>query len=136
VIRRKEINMGNDEDWNVIYSYPRAQAISDGVLVDVTEAARAVGFKVHTVLTATLYHGYVVPPAGLEGEGQSVSGRLHDVLTLALFAARACKGTDRVYFKVSFLMAPGRSTTVDIVAHIGPGDTPAAVLTIMMPEDD
>lgn len=128
--------MVEDEEWNVIYSYTRAQAIADGVLVDVTEAATAVGFKVHTVLTATLYHGYVVPPAGLEGEGQSVSGRLHDLLTMALFAARACKGTDRVYFKVSFLMAQGRSTTVDIIAHIGSGDTPAPILTIMMPEDD
>uniref|UniRef100_I2Q4G7 Uncharacterized protein n=1 Tax=Desulfovibrio sp. U5L TaxID=596152 RepID=I2Q4G7_9BACT len=128
--------MGNDEDWNVVYSYTRAQAISDGVLVDVTETARAVGFKVHTVLTATLYRGYVVPPAGLEPEGQSVAGRLHDALTLALFAARASKGTDRVYFKVDFLMAPGKTETVDIIAHIDPGDTPAPVLTIMMPEDD
>lgn len=128
--------MARDEDWYVIYSYTRAQAIVEGVLVDITDAARAVGFKVHTVLTDTLYHGYVTPPAGLEGEGQSVAGRLHDVLTLALFAARASKGTDRVYFKVDFLMAPGKSETVDIIAHIGPGDTPAPVLTIMMPEDD
>lgn len=128
--------MDNDEDWNVVYSYTRAQAIADGVLVDISDAARAVGFKVPTVLTATLYHGYVVPPIGLEPEGQSAAGRLHDVLTLALFAARASKGTDRVYFKVDFLMAPGKVETVDILAHIGPGDTPAPVLTIMMPEDD
>ena len=137
MIRNKEIKMGNDEDWNVVYSYSRAQAIADGVLVDITDAARVAGFKVPTVLTATLYHGYVVPPAGLDGcFGQSAAGRLHDVLTLALFAARASKGTDRVYFKVDFLMAPGKTETVDIIAHIGPGDTPAPVLTIMMPEDD
>ena len=47
--------MGNDEDWNVVYSYSRAQAIADGVLVDITDAARVAGFKVPTVLTATLY---------------------------------------------------------------------------------
>ena len=128
--------MARDEDWNVVFEYSRAQAIADGVLIDVTEQAKATGFKVHTVVTGTLYHGYVVPPAGLVPEGQSVTGRLHDVLMLALFAARASKGTDRVYFKVDFLMAPGKSETVDIIAHIGPGDTPAPVLTIMMPEDD
>ena len=129
--------MTPDKDWNVVFEYSRAQAIADGVLVDVTDVARGVGFKVHTVVTATLYHGYVVPPAGLDGSfGQSAAGRLHDVLTLALFAARASKGTDRVYFKVDFLMAPGKTETVDIIAHIGPGDTPAPVLTIMMPEDD
>ena len=129
--------MTPDKDWNVVFEYSRAQAIADGVLVDVTEQAKQIGFKIHTALSATLYHGYVEPPAGLGGSfGQSVTGRLHDVLTLALFAARASKGTDRVYFKVSFLMAPGKSETVDIIAHIGPGDTPTPVLTIMMPEDD
>ena len=128
--------MARDEDWNVIYSYTRAQAIVDGVLVDVTEQAKQIGFKLHTVVTGTIFHGYVEPPAGLEPEGQSVAGRLHDILTLALFAARASKGTDRVYFKVDFLMAPGKSETVDIIAHIGPGDNFEPCLTIMMPEDD
>ena len=30
--------MTTDNDWNLIYSYTRAQAIADGVLVDVTDA--------------------------------------------------------------------------------------------------
>ena len=129
--------MTPDKDWNVVFEYSRAEAIIDGVLVDVTEQAKQIGFKIHTVVTGTIFHGYVEPPAGLDGcFGQSVAGRLHDLLTLALFAARASKGTDRVYFKVNFLMAPGKTETVDIIAHIGPGDTPAPVLTIMMPEDD
>lgn len=129
--------MGNDEDWNVVYSYSRAQAIADGVLVDITDAARVAGFKVPTVLTATLYHGYVVPPAGLDGcFGQSVAGRLHDVLTLALFAARRAVNTDRVTFKVDFLMAPGRKETIEAIAHIGPGDNYEPCLTIMLAEDD
>ena len=73
---------------NVIYSYTRAQAIADGVLVDITEQAKATGFKLPTVVTDNLYHHYIEPPAGLAGEGQSVTGRLHDLLTLALFAAK------------------------------------------------
>ena len=70
--------MTADDDWNVIYSYSREQALADGVLVDVTETAKSLGFKVHTAVSATLYHGYVEPPAGVTGEGQSVTGRLHD----------------------------------------------------------
>ena len=129
--------MTTDKDWNVIYSYTRAQAIEDGVLIDITADAQAHGFKVHTVVTDNLYHRYVEVPSGLDRSyGQSVTGRLHDLLTLALFAARSSKGTDRVYFKVSFLMGPGRSETVDIIAHIGPGDNAEPVLTIMLPEDD
>ncbi|WP_043640681.1 DUF6573 family protein [Desulfovibrio sp. TomC] len=125
-----------NEDFNVIYSYSRKQAIEDGILVDVTEEAKAHGFKVHTVVTDNLYHRYIEVPTGLQAEGQSTVGRLHDVLVLALFAARSSKGTDRVYFKVDFLMEPGRSETVDIIAHIGPGDAAEPVLTIMLPEDD
>lgn len=128
--------MNKDEGWNVVYSYSRAQAIADGVLIDVTEEAKAIGFKLHTVVTDHLFHGYVEPPVGLEGEGQSVAGRLHDLMVLTLFAARRAVNTDRVTFKVDFLMAPGRKETVDVVAHIGPGDRGEPVLTIMLPGED
>jgi len=121
---------------NLIYSYSRAQAIADGVLIDVTDAAKAHGFKVPVAITDHLFTVYVDAPAGLEAEGQSTAGRLHDLLTLAMIAARTSKGTDRAYFKISFLMAPGRTETVQVIAHIGPGDTAEPVLTIMLPEDD
>jgi hypothetical protein len=130
------LKMITDNAWNVIYSYTRAQAIADGVLVDVTAEAKATGFRLHTVVTDSLYHHYIEPPAGLTGEGQSVTGRLHDLLTLALFAARRAVNSDRVNFKVSFLMSPGHSETVEVIAHIGPGDNAEPVLTIMLPEDD
>jgi len=130
------LKMATDNNWNLIYAYTRSQAIEDGVLVDVTEQAKAIGFRLHTVVTDHLFHGYVEPPAGLEGEGQSVTGRLHDLMVLALFAARKAVNTDRVTFKVDFLMAPGRKETVEVIAHIGPGDNGEPVLTIMLPEDD
>ena len=129
--------MTTDNEWSVIYSYTRAQAIEDGVLIDVTEAARGVGFKVHTVVTATLFHGYLEPPTGLEGEGQSTAGRLHDLLFLVLCAARKNKArADRATVRVAFLMSPGHSETVEVIAHIGPGDQGEPVLTLMLPEDD
>lgn len=128
--------MASDSVPNLIYAYTRSQAIADGVLVDVTEAAKVIGFKLHTVVTDHLFHGYVEVPEELEGEGQSVAGRLHDLMVLALFAARRAVNTDRVTFKVDFLMAPGRMETVEVVAHIGPGDHGEPVLTLMLPEDD
>ncbi|WP_043638942.1 DUF6573 family protein [Desulfovibrio sp. TomC] len=129
--------MTSDNEWNLIYSYTRAQAIEDGVLIDVTDAAKGVGFKVHTVVTATLYNGYVEPPTGLTGEGQSTAGRLHDLLFLVLCAARKNHaGADRATVRVAFLMAPGKTETVDVIVHIGPGDQGEPVLTLMLPEDD
>ena len=129
--------MTDDDDWNVVYSYSREQALADGVLVDVTETANSLGFKVHTAVSATLYHGYVEPPAGVTGEGQSVTGRLHDLLFLVLCSAkRSHPGADRATVRIAFLMEPGRTETVDVIAHIGPGDHGEPVLTMMLPEDD
>ena len=124
------------DDWPIIFSYTRAQAITDGVLVDVTAQAAEMGFKVHTVVTDHLYGEYVVPTAGLEGEGQSIEGRLHDLLFRTLLAAKAIRDSDRAEFDVLFLMAPGRWDTAHVVAVIGPGDQGEPVMTIMLPEDD
>lgn len=124
------------DDWPIIFSYTRAQAIADGVLIDVTAHAAEVGFKVHTVVTDHLYGDYIVPPAGLEGEGQSIEGRLHDLLFRTLLAAKAIRDSDRVEFDVLFLMAPRRWDTAHVVAVIGPGDQGEPVMTIMLPEDD
>ena len=129
--------MATNNDWNVIYSYTRAQALADGVLIDVTDHAKVLGFRVPVAVTDHLYNGYVaaVPPS-LESEGQSTAGRLHDLLMLAMIAARTNKGTDRVSFKVDFLMNPNRKETVEVIAHIGPGDAGEPVLTLMLPGDD
>lgn len=67
----KEIPMSFD-DFELIYSYSRKQAIQDGVLIDVSDQAKASGFKIPVCIGDRLYHGYVVPPEGLEGEGQSL----------------------------------------------------------------
>jgi len=130
--------MATNNDWNVIYSYTRAQALADGVLIDVTGQAKTLGFRVPVAVTDHLYNGYVafVPP-GLESQGQSTAGRLHDLLMLAIIAARISKGMDRVTFKVDFLMNPNRKETIEVIAHIGPGDDGVIpVLTLMLPGDD
>ena len=109
-----------DGNRNLIFSYTRAQAIEDGVLIDVTAQAKETGFKIHTVVTDNLFHSYIAPPAGLEGEGQSIEGRLQDLLFRTLLAAKAIRDSDRAEFDVLFLMAPGRWDTAHVVAVIGP----------------
>ena len=77
--------MASNNDWNFIYSYTRAQALADGVLIDVTAQAKTLGFRVPVAVTDNLYNGYVafVPP-GLESEGQSTAGRLHGPTEITL----------------------------------------------------
>ncbi len=44
-----------------------------------TGQAKETGFKVPVAVSLNLYAKYISPPKGLEGEGQSVTGRLHDL---------------------------------------------------------
>ena len=126
------------EDAPVIFSYTRAQAIEDGVLVDLTEWARETGFKVPVACTAGVWNGYVVPPPGTEKLGQSERGRAHDVLWLLYVAIRAKKAgpRDQIRYQVLFLKAPGKTEEVTLKAHFGPGDDGEPVVTIMMPSED
>jgi hypothetical protein len=78
----------------------------------------------------------MVSPTGLEGEGQSVEGRLQDLLFRTLVEANRHRGRDRVGFDVLFLMQSGKWEKVHVVAAIGPGDQGEPVMTIMLLEDD
>jgi hypothetical protein len=125
---------------DVIYAYTRAQALADGVLIDVTEDAREAGIKYPTAVTEALWNGYIDPDERLKSMGQSARGRLWDVLFLFTFAARSSpKGCNELLYKVNFLMDEGdkyQQETVEIKAVCGPGDDGAPVITIMLPDED
>ena len=125
-----------DENSTLIFSYTRAQAIADGVLIDVTAQAKEAGFKLHTVVSDNLFGSYITPPTGLEGEGQSISGRLHDLFMVLRTAILGKSATDYLELDVLFLMTPGRHERVRIIAVVGPGDHGEPVMTIMLPGDD
>jgi hypothetical protein len=125
------------EDAPVIFSYTRAQAIEDGVLVDLTEWAKETGFKIPVACTSTVWNQYIVPPSGTKELGQSERGRAHDLLWMLYSTIRgAGKGDDRLLFKTIFLQAPRRHETVTLKAICGPGDRGEPVLTIMLIDED
>ena len=136
----------------VISSYSRAQAIEDGVLVDVSELAREAGIK-FPVAVSTGVFGVLAPwSQGREGDinkpeqgqalyglGQSFNGRAWDMLTILLYEIRRGQGGDRVDFAPLFLI-PGNGTKrpvpVKMYALCGPGDTAEPVITVMLPTED
>ncbi|WP_034632833.1 DUF6573 family protein [Maridesulfovibrio bastinii] len=122
----------------LIHSYLRKQAIEDGYLIDVTEKAKESGFKVPVCISLNLHERYVTPPSGLEGEGQSYDGRLHDVFEICKAAVYERLDENRVIFNVFFLMKtkPRTLEDVEIVSVIGPDDDGKPCLTLMLPEDD
>ena len=121
----------------VIFSYSRADALADGVLVDVSDFAREAGFKLPVAVSDTLYHGYLTPPLELAKEGQSLDGRLWDTLSVLRYAIKSASATDRLSFTVLFAQASDATpVSVDLLAVCGPGDSGEPVITIMLPSDD
>ena len=114
-----------------ICCYTRAQALADGVLVDISERARRAGIKYPTACTHGVWSLIDCLPASdtdtLAGIVRDV--RAEEVLRAMLTAIRrgGVRGTDRVVFA-----ALGAA----LWAQCGPGDTAAPVITIMREGED
>ena len=78
------------DDAEIISTYTRAQAIEDGMLVDVTETAREAGFRYPVAMTSAAWSDCVAwtDEDTQRQAPQDESGRLWDVLWMAKQAAR------------------------------------------------
>ena len=117
-----------------IYQYTRSQAIADGILIDVTNVAREAGFRIPVAVTQQVWSDITtkIPAA------QDAMGRLWDILTVCNYniqrMPRSYTDVDTMNF--TLIMTRGRRKYYDLKAVIGPGDTSAPVLTIMLPNED
>ncbi len=126
----------------VIHSYTRTQAIADGVLVDVSETAREVGFRWSVAMTAAAWADCVEwsEEDSQRQTHQDESGRLWDVLWMAFVAIRGnATGESQLAYQLYRVPRDGetveaRLTTLKLVA--GPGDAGEPVVTIMLPQED
>jgi hypothetical protein len=120
---------------DLICCYTRKQAIEDGILIEAGEIARQAGIKYHVALTSALWDGYIKPDTESEEAGQSIEGRLWDLLCLFRHHARR-SSSSLLSFKVIFLMKGKEHRHVLVKAVCGPGDNAEPVITIMMPDED
>jgi hypothetical protein len=124
----------------VISVCTRAQAIADGVLIDVTAEANDAGFKVPVALTAAVW-AEVVAWSAEDSARQIHQGeleRLNDLLWAAVTLARHHTGS-RMPFQHHRVPRGGNGvcrTPIALVMTIGPGDNAEPVVTFMVPSDD
>ncbi len=123
-----------DLEMPLIYAYTRAQALEDGVLVDVSEMAREAGFVWPVALTAAVWATVEDIPRRYRA-WQTVEGRLWDALWMAYCAIRSAEhsGTELCY---TLLMDHGRHRYLTLKLVTGPGDHGEPVVTIMLPDED
>ena len=137
-------NMQSVESFfgDVISTYTRAQAIEDGVLIDVSSMAREAGFKWPVAMTSTAWADCVAwtDDDSVQQVCQDQSGRLWDILFMAAHAIRTSKSSgDRLLFQFYRVPRDGYSTEavrVTLKLIVGPGDTGEPVMTILLPHED
>lgn len=146
----------NDNFWGEeIFRYTRAQAIADGMLIDLTSATddkgqllcREAGFKVPVAITRSAW-AKTIEAGGTwtaEGEGeilelkggQSLTGRLWDVLHMLRVACLQAGSDDRIHFQILVdVNGDGRHEVARLWALCGSGDDAKPVITIMLEGED
>jgi len=136
MIEQAQTTGGLWDGAEVVSVYTRAQALEDGVLVDLSDIAREAGFKFPVAVTAGVW-GVLNPSKELEAEGQSATGRAWDLLTILRHAIRGGSGGDEVHFAPLFVQEPGRSAVpVELWSKCGPGDQGEPVITVMLRGED
>jgi len=122
----------------LIHSYTRAQALEDGVLVDVSDTAREAGIKFPCAVTRTVWDRYVVVPEGLSAQDER--GRLWDIVFMMRTAIQRNRDTDTIRFQLYVRNTKreklDKRDLVTLKAICGPGDDAEPVITIMLPDED
>ena len=75
---KEEPNSMTETFGPVIYGYTRAQAVADGVQVEVTKTAQEAGIRFPMFLTRAVYDAYVTVPPNVTGQDEA--GRLWDII--------------------------------------------------------
>lgn len=113
--------------------YTRANALSDGVLADVTSHASDL-FKIPVAFTSALWEILRDLPPGESGE-EALANRIREVLRAAIAVAQYNpKPTSQFTFPI-LIGTPKGPKTLELLVHCGPGDRGEAVLTIGFPCD-
>lgn len=120
----------------VIFTYTRAQAIEDGVLIDVTQQAKEYGFRFPVAVTSAVWEDSVSWDNDTEAAYQDESGRLADILWMALLSTRRTKGSQSCFDVFRIPKGKTLPTSVTLKSVCGPGDTAEPVITIMLPWED
>jgi len=121
----------------VIYSYSRAQAVADGVQVDVTKTAQEAGIRFPVFLTRAVHDVYVAVPPDVASQDEA--GRLWDIVTMTRFAIlRSRPGCSRLPVALYVRNDNRAPRLVKLIATCAPldMDDPQPAITIIQSGED
>jgi hypothetical protein len=130
-------NQNQSPFGEVIYSYTRAQAVADGVQVDVSKVAAEAGIRFPVFLTRTVFDAYVAVPEGVTGQDEA--GRLWDIVWMLRFGIlRRPPGCTRITVALYVRNDNRAARLVKLIATCGALDIddPQPAITVAMPDED
>jgi hypothetical protein len=122
-------------DLELISAYSRAEALADGVLVDVTKTAREAGFLYPVALTRAAWELCVALSPAAKRAGTDERGRLWDVIWMMRWAVGRSSGGPEIAFELLCVTTSVRPSRVALRSVVGPGDGGEPVVTVMLPEE-
>jgi len=140
------MNTNNHESpfGEIVYAYTRAQAVADGMQVEVTKVAQEAGIKFPMFLTRAVYDAYVTVPPNVSGQDEA--GRLWDIVWMTRFAIiranKVGRGTPCAPSRIPvalYVRNDNRAVKlIKLIATCGPldMDDPQPAITVMMPDED
>lgn len=123
-----------------IHVYTRAQAIDDGVLVDLSalfpDLVANAGIRFPVACTAAVYAECIALTPAAKRACNDLNGRAWDVLYMMREAIRrSTSGNSQIGFQIACVRERVRPTPTTLKAVCGPGDDAEPVITIMFPHE-
>ncbi len=124
------------DEKDVICRYTRAEALRDGVLIDVSAMAHEAGILYPVALSRAAWEKCVTLPPGVLFQDEP--GRLWDVVWMLRCSCRG-QGVGRVVAFAVHVRNDNRERIPPLVrlkAVCGPGDQGEPVITVLLPGED
>ncbi len=123
----------------VMPTYARADALSDGTLVDVTVMAAEAGIHYPVAVTRGVWDRYVIPDEQSGALGHTWEGRLWAIFTVFRWETRSGQPKPREWedipLELCLVMEGNRWERVTLRAVLAPEDDTGPVITIMAPDE-
>ena len=123
--------------FNPIFTYTRAQAVLDGIQIQVSQTAREAGIRCPVFITRAVYDRCVAVHPGVTGQDEA--GRLWDILWMLRYAILRTK-PGQVYIPVALYVRNDNHSAklIKLLASTGPLDIddPSPTITLELPGED
>jgi len=117
-----------NEEWVVVDTYTRKEAIADGSLIEINEIATEAGFKHPIAITAALHN---LVKAAIQDGSDTEDWILWDILTMLKHNIMHQDSSDKIWFEFSL-----KNKIVKLWSVCDGGDDDKPVITIMLTTED